>query len=90
MTDPPRSADADYHVTAYPGAPRWVKAFGVIAILVVLLVILRLTVFGGHGHGPGRHLRAADDAPAEAASAVDDPARSSGAAGGHTPPHGGH
>ena len=36
--------------------PRWVKVFGVIAIIVVLLfVILLLT-----GHGPGRHLPSGD------------------------------
>jgi len=47
MTDSPR----------YPGAPRWVKVFGIIAIVVVLLlVVLKLT---GH-HGPGRHMRSGD------------------------------
>ena len=37
------------------GAPRWVKVFGIIiAILVLLFVVLMLT--GGPGrHGPGRH-----------------------------------
>lgn len=45
MTDPP----------PYPGTPRWVKVFGIIAIgLVLLVVILLLT--GGPGHGPGRHM----------------------------------
>ena len=35
----------------YPGTPRWVKVFGIIALaLVLLFVILMLT-----GHGPGRH-----------------------------------
>ena len=35
----------------YPGTPRWVKVFAIIAIaVVVLLVIMLLT-----GHGPGRH-----------------------------------
>jgi len=37
-----------------PGTPLWVQVFGIIALTVVLLfVILRL--FGGGGHGPGRH-----------------------------------
>jgi hypothetical protein len=41
MTDPPR----------YPGAPRWVKVFGIIAtVLVLLLAVLHLT-----GHGPVGH-----------------------------------
>jgi hypothetical protein len=35
--------------------PRWVKAF-VIAGVVVALVLVVLLVFGGEGHGPGRHL----------------------------------
>ena len=35
----------------YPGTPRWVKVFGIIAIgLVLLVVILLLT------GGPGRHM----------------------------------
>ena len=33
--------------------PRWVKVFGIIAfVLVLVFVILQLT---GGGHGPGRH-----------------------------------
>jgi hypothetical protein len=36
----------------YPGIPRWVKVFGIIALVVfVLFVILLFT----DGHGPGRH-----------------------------------
>jgi hypothetical protein len=38
-----------------PGTPRWVKVFGIIAIVVVLL--LGFIVFSGLGgpHGPQRH-----------------------------------
>jgi hypothetical protein len=36
----------------YPGTPRWVKVFGIIAIVVVLLVVFMLLT----GHGPGRHM----------------------------------
>jgi len=36
------------------GAPRWVKVFGIIALVVVLLVVV-LLLTGGSGHGPGRH-----------------------------------
>ena len=44
----------------YPGTPRWVKVFGVvIAVAVLLLVILMLTR-GPGGHGPGRHLPLGD------------------------------
>ena len=35
------------------GTPRWVKVFGVIAALAVVLLVV-LLVFGG-GHGPQRH-----------------------------------
>lgn len=38
-----------------PSTPRWVKVFGIIAIVLILLfVILKLTGIGGN-HGPGRH-----------------------------------
>jgi hypothetical protein len=33
--------------------PRWVKVFGVIAVLVVLLIAVMLLT----GHGPGRHMQ---------------------------------
>jgi len=41
---------------AYPGTPRWVNVFGIIAIILVLIVLgVILTGIGGP-HGPGRHL----------------------------------
>lgn len=46
MADPP----------PYPGAPRWVKISGIIAIVLVLLVIAALVTGVGGPHGPGRHL----------------------------------
>jgi hypothetical protein len=39
-----------------PPTPRWVKVFGIIAIVVVVLFVV-LQFIGG-GHGPGRHLPA--------------------------------
>lgn len=42
----------------YPGTPRWVKVFGIILIVVVLLVIAR--IFIGGEHGPGRHAPSGD------------------------------
>jgi hypothetical protein len=36
------------------GTPRWVKVFGIIAIIVALLFVVML-VAGGGRHGPGRH-----------------------------------
>jgi hypothetical protein len=53
--DPRSGADPDRESTT--GTPRWVKVFGIIAIVLVLLfVALHLTGrgFGGHtGHGGG-------------------------------------
>ena len=47
MADPPDSNGDE------TGTPRWVKTFGIIALVLVLLfVIMMLT---GGGHGPGRH-----------------------------------
>ena len=42
----------------YPGTPRWVKVFGIIVIVLVLLVVAR--VFIGGEHGPGRHTPSGD------------------------------
>jgi hypothetical protein len=36
------------------GTPRWVKVFGAVALLIVLLLIVAM-LLGGE-HGPGRHL----------------------------------
>jgi hypothetical protein len=35
------------------GTPRWVKVFGIIALVVVVLVVVLLVI--GGGHGPSRH-----------------------------------
>lgn len=35
--------------------PRWVKVFGIIAILVALLFVAQLLIGGGR-HGPSRHV----------------------------------
>ena len=40
----------------YPGTPRWVKVFGIIAIGLVLLVVILLLTGGPGRHGPGRHM----------------------------------
>ena len=43
MVDPP----------PYPGTPRWVKVFGIIALVLVLLFVILLSP--ACRHGPGRH-----------------------------------
>jgi hypothetical protein len=49
----------------YPGTPRWVKVFGIVAVVPLLLfvILLHTGVIGGHGpassmtesHAPGGH-----------------------------------
>jgi len=63
----------------YPGAPRWVKVFGIIVIVVVLLVIAMM--FIGGGHGPGRHTPSGDTGGQVAPSSVVEA---------EAPPEGGH
>jgi len=42
----------------YPGTPRWVKVFGIVVTVVVLLVVAMM--FIGGEHGPGRHTPSGD------------------------------
>ena len=42
-----------------PGTPLWVKVFGIIALVVVLLFVV-LMFAGGGRHGPSRHMPRAD------------------------------
>ena len=37
------------------GMPRWVKVFGIIALVVVVLFLILLLTGGPGRHGPGRH-----------------------------------
>ena len=69
MADPP----------PYPGAPRWVKVFGIIVIVVVLLIVARMFIGGGE-HGPGRHTPSGDAGGRGAPSSV---------MADHAPPEGG-
>jgi hypothetical protein len=59
MADPPPSRDADDGTDnepdreSTPGTPRWVKVFGIVCLILILLFVVM--VFAGGGHGPGRH-----------------------------------
>lgn len=63
MADPPLYSETDTGDDtgvgpgrgSKPGMPRWVKVFGIIAIVLVLLVVIMLLFGGGGQHGPGRH-----------------------------------
>ena len=51
----------DYRSTsAPPGTPRWVKALGIIVLILVLLVGVMLL----SGHDPSRHMHYSGDDPA--------------------------
>lgn len=41
----------------YPGTPRWVKVFGIV-VLVLILLVAGVMVAGGGQHGPRRHMPA--------------------------------
>ena len=63
--------------------PRWVKIFGIIALVLVLLVGIVLVTGVGGRHGPGR------DAPSGDAGGDTPPIEREvqpGGPGGHTPP----
>jgi hypothetical protein len=54
VSEPP--PDPDTHVEApLAGAPRWVKVFGIVALVVILLFVVLLVTGRGGEHGPGRH-----------------------------------
>jgi ABC-type transporter Mla subunit MlaD len=54
MTDPTPSPDS----REYTNAPRWVKVFGIIAVVLVLLV--GFMMLSGGDHGPGQHTPSGD------------------------------
>lgn len=68
---------------AHPGAPRWVKVFGIIALAAILLVVAMMLTGAGGGHGPGRHVPAAGGSGGQTPLSTNvQPSE----AGGHTPP----
>lgn len=44
------------------GTPRWVKVFGLVAVVVIVVLVVAMLAGGGR-HGPGRHTDGADEAP---------------------------
>jgi hypothetical protein len=52
MADPPPDPDSNGDT----GTPRWVKIFGIIGLVLILLVVIMMFI-GGGDHGPGRHTR---------------------------------
>jgi hypothetical protein len=86
MSSVPPSADSNVDPDDAPdrGTPRWVKVFGALALVAVVLVVILL--LSGGDHGPGRHSDAGGAASQTQPSRTGDP----DAAGGHTPPAGAH
>lgn len=65
--------------------PGWVKIFGLLALVMVLLFVILLFVGGRPGgHGPGRHTSSATTAGETLSSSVTDNRRSRGALEGRT------
>jgi hypothetical protein len=64
------------------GTPRWVKVFGTIVAVVVLLFVIVLLTRGPGGHGPGRHSQSGETGGrTPPASVVDDRASFAGLGG---------
>ena len=87
MADQPRDTDEAYPDpqpvggSAPPRTPRWVQAFGVIAIILGLLVAVQLLL--GVQHGPGMHAPPSDAGSQAPTASAPEPAtiRPSSAAG---------
>lgn len=79
-----KRAGVDPDDAAGGGTPRWVKVFGALALVAVVLVVILL--LSGGDHGPGRHSDAGGAASQTRPSHTEDP----GAAAGHQPPAGAH
>ena len=75
--DPEEKTDSRGSTT---GPPRWVKLFGIVALVLVLLLLALLLV--GDNHGPSRHLGGGPGSQP--------PSSSPETGAGHTPPAGGH
>jgi hypothetical protein len=56
MADPSPNRDIGVGSAGEPARmPRWVKVFGIIALVVVVLLVILLLTGGPGRHGPGRH-----------------------------------
>ena len=53
------------------GAPRWVKVFGIIAVILIVLFLVLIFTRGPGGHGPRRHMSSASGSGIMLASLFD-------------------
>jgi hypothetical protein len=58
MADPSNSDTGVGPDPESPKIPRWVKVFGIIALVIVVLFVVML--FNGRRHGPARHTPSVD------------------------------
>jgi hypothetical protein len=55
VADPTFQPRDDQDTGATAGTPRWVKAFGAVAAVLVLVFLIVMLTGGPGAHGPGRH-----------------------------------
>ncbi len=61
MRELPHDSDASGEESTGPGTPRWVKVFGIVLGVVILLFLALLLTRGhGGGHGPSQHMPSGD------------------------------
>lgn len=77
MTDPTPDSTGDARVRheSRPSVPLWVKLFGIVALVALVLIVGVMLLAGGE-HGPGRHTMSGDagsQTPATAAGRVGEP-----------------
>ncbi|MGH3984729.1 MAG: hypothetical protein ACRDST_19120 [Pseudonocardiaceae bacterium] len=82
MPGPPLDTEAKDDTGGDARTPPWVRAFGIIAFVLVLLFVILL--LSGRGHGPGRHT------PSGGGDTLGAGVTASGAGGGHNPSDRGH
>jgi hypothetical protein len=79
MSNPGRRTDGGHKANVEAGGegdrgvPRWVKLFGIAAILLLALAIVVMLLSGGQ-HGPGRHLSSLGVASTSSPLSAVDPA----------------
>jgi hypothetical protein len=84
MSDPSGRPDGGHNANVEAGSegdrgvPRWVKLFGIAAILLLALAIVVMLLSGGQ-HGPGRHLSSLGVASTSSPLSAVDPAHTGAA-----------
>lgn len=56
MTDQSGNRESSSDTSYYPGTPRWVKVFGIVVLVLVLMAVIIMATGVGGEHGPGRHV----------------------------------